>query len=99
MFTGITFIVFCVLILSAGFLAGREYEYEIIMRRLKKVAEEKNVKPCCGNCLDFNGDYCTLYWNNLDECYKDTERDARDPYDEPCDYWRLDESAMEGEDE
>lgn len=95
MFTQIAFVVFCVLIMVAGFLGGMEYQYEKTMRRLKKVAEEKSIKPCCGNCLEYNGDFCTIYWNNLDECYKDTERDSREPEDEACEYWQLDETAVE----
>ena len=35
----------------------------------------------CWNCLEYNGDFCTLYWNNLDECYLQTERDLREPTD------------------
>ena len=95
MFTQITFVVFCVLILIAGFLGGREYQYEIMMRRLREVAKE--VKPCCGNCKEYNGDFCTIYWNNLDECYKDTERDARDPEDPACEYYEFDEDWVDEE--
>lgn len=44
----------------------------------------------CGNCAHFNGNYCTLEWNNLDESYKNEDRDRRDPSDDPCDDWEWD---------
>ena len=47
----------------------------------------------CWNCRIYNGDYCTKLWNNLDECYKDTDRDAREPSD-ICDDWEHDEDAV-----
>lgn len=47
---------------------------------------------CCDNCRYYNGDYCIREWNNADESYKLTERDARKPEDY-CDYW---ESESEG---
>ena len=40
----------------------------------------------CDNCRYFNGDYCIREWNNADESYKLTERDARNPGDY-CDDW------------
>jgi len=46
----------------------------------------------CWNCLHYNGDYCTILWNNLDECYLNTERDERDP-DDHCDDWELDKTV------
>ena len=61
------------------------------------MAGEKSVKPCCGNCKEYNGIYCTVYWNNLDECYKDTERDSREPEDDACEYWEYDEDNAEEE--
>lgn len=36
---------------------------------------------CCDNCRHYNGDYCIREWNNADESYKLTERDAREPED------------------
>lgn len=47
----------------------------------------------CWNCRIYNGDYCTKLWNNLDECYKDTDRDVREPSDY-CEDWEHDESAV-----
>ena len=43
-------------------------------------------EPCCNYCTSFNGDYCTKYWNNMDESYKDPDRDERDPCDVCDDY-------------
>jgi hypothetical protein len=92
-FTQMVLIVIGCLLFSIGFFAGRDFQYRLMMRRFAEVAEE--IKPCCGNCKEYNGDYCTKFWNNLDECYKDTERDARDPEDEACDDWELDEDWIE----
>ena len=47
----------------------------------------------CWNCREYNGDFCTKLWNNLDECYKETERDLRDP-DDKCDDWEKDPDAV-----
>jgi len=47
----------------------------------------------CWNCLHYNGDFCTLLWNNLDEAYKVEWRDAKDP-DDHCDEWELDKDAI-----
>jgi len=89
MFTEITFALFSVLMLAAGFFAGRQYEYNRIMRRLKEVMEEqKNIKPHCGNCWNYNGMYCTKEWNNLDECYLVKDRDSKEPED-VCDDWEF----------
>ena len=41
---------------------------------------------CCGNCDNFDGDYCTKWWNNMDDSYKDEDRDSRRP-GETCDDW------------
>ena len=41
----------------------------------------------CGNCMEFNGSYCTKLWNNLDESYRDVFRDSREPEDEACEDW------------
>ena len=83
----------------AGFVVGMVYEHYRIMTRLEDAADEeaeKQVKPCCGNCMEYDGDRCMLYWNNADEdCYV-PERDDKDPYD-CCDYWQLDENAEEDE--
>ena len=40
----------------------------------------------CWNCKEYDGTFCTKFWNNLDECYKDTERDLREP-DDRCEDW------------
>jgi len=45
----------------------------------------------CWNCLNFNGDFCTKDWNNMDECYKVAWRDERKP-ENYCEDWRLDET-------
>jgi hypothetical protein len=47
----------------------------------------------CWNCLQFNGDYCTLLWKHMDESYKIEDRDARDP-DDWCPSWEKDEQAI-----
>lgn len=41
---------------------------------------------CYDNCRLYNGEYCIREWNNADESYKLTERDARHP-DDSCDNW------------
>ena len=41
---------------------------------------------CCGNCRHFNGDFCTKDWNNMDEAYKVSWRDAKEPDDWCEDY-------------
>ena len=82
-----------------GFIVGMVYEHYRIMTRLEdatKEEAEKTVKPHCGNCLEYDGDRCMLYWNNADDCYYDPERDDKDQYD-CCDYWILDENAEEDE--
>lgn len=94
MFTEITFVLFCVFILIAGFLGGREYQYEVMMRRLREVAEAVNGKFCCGNCKEYNGTFCMKEWNNLDECYKVEWRDSKEP-DEWCEDWEFDETWEE----
>ena len=38
-------------------------------------------EPCCRYCTCFDGDYCTKFWNNMDESYCDPDRDGRDDYD------------------
>ena len=47
----------------------------------------------CWNCLDFNGDYCTIFWKHLDESYKIEDRDAKEP-DDWCPSWRKDPDAV-----
>ena len=42
----------------------------------------------CWNCLNYNGDFCTKEWNNMDECYKVAWRDEKKPED-CCDDWEL----------
>ena len=62
-------------------------------------AEERSLpftdKPDdgCWNCRHYNGDFCTILWNNLDEAYKVTWRDERGP-DDKCDEWEHDEDAI-----
>lgn len=46
---------------------------------------------CCGTCMEYNGSYCMKYWNNLDECYKDKDRDSKDPEDY-CEDYEYDET-------
>ena len=90
-FTDIVFILFTILLSSLGFFVGREYEHQKIVRRLKALTEvmNPNVKPHCGNCWQYNGMYCTKEWNNLDECYKDKDRDSKEPED-VCEDWEFD---------
>ena len=40
----------------------------------------------CGNCDQYNGTYCTKYWNNMDDTYLDRDRDRR-LTGETCDEW------------
>ena len=69
---------------------------ELVMRRttyssaVEMRAAERGEDPSprrrkparvCGNCQNFNGLYCTKYWNNLDESFLDRDRDGRDPGD------------------
>ena len=81
-----------------GFVVGMIYEHYRIMTRLEDATEEEadKVKPHCGNCLEYDGDRCMLYWNNAEEEYYLPDRDDKDPYD-CCDYWQLDENAEEDE--
>lgn len=37
---------------------------------------------CCQNCRHYDGQYCTLNWNNCEEAYKIPCRDER--YPEEC---------------
>jgi len=53
-----------------------------------------NKKDGCWNCKEFDGTFCRRLWNNLDECYKETERDFREPEDW-CDEWDKDETVTE----
>lgn len=41
---------------------------------------------CCGNCLHYDGQYCTRMWNNMDKdyCNPDTDEHDEDYY---CDDW------------
>ena len=43
-------------------------------------------KNCCGNCIHYDGRYCTAMWNNLDPDYCNPSTDEREP-DEYCDMW------------
>ena len=58
-----------------------------------EVPFEDKPEKGCWNCKTYNGDFCTKLWNNLDECFKDTMRDLREPSD-CCDDWEEDESAV-----
>ena len=51
------------------------------------------MKDGCWNCQMYNGDYCTKYWNNMDECYKDPDRDEKKP-DEICEDWEHEPDAV-----
>ena len=93
MFTQLTFVIFCVLVFAAGFVGGMEYQYQKTIRRFREMAEI--IEPCCGNCKEYNGSYCTKYWNNMDDCYKVVERDSKDPEDPPCEDWEYDETWEE----
>jgi hypothetical protein len=53
-----------------------------------------NVDPCCGNCIHFDGDYCTKDWNNMDRDYCVPWRDSKNETD-CCDDWELDEGILE----
>ena len=79
-----------------GFVIGMIYEHYRIMTRLEDATEEETdkVHPHCGNCVEYDGDHCMLYWNNAEEDYYLPDRDDKDPYD-CCDYWQLDENAEE----
>ena len=57
-----------------------------------KMIDELDNPNCCGNCIHYNGSYCTRMWNNMDEDYK-TDEDEKEPEDY-CDDWEWD-----GEDE
>lgn len=52
---------------------------------------EPNDKKCCGNCIHYDGSYCTVGWNNLDPIYK-TERDKREE-DAYCGLWEVYDDA------
>lgn len=47
----------------------------------------------CWNCINYNGDFCTKEWNNLDEAYKVEWRDEKEPSDS-CEDWEKDEDAV-----
>lgn len=40
--------------------------------------------PACEYCEHYNGTYCTIDWNNMDESYCIPDRDEREP-DDSCD--------------
>ena len=86
------------IVLVIGFVMGMVYEHYRIMTRLEDATEEEaaKVNPHCGNCQEYDGDRCMLYWNNADEDYYMPDRDDKDPYDF-CEYWQLDENALEDE--
>lgn len=87
-------IIFMGIVFISGFVMGMVYEHYRIMTRLEDATEEagEQEKPHCGNCVEYDGDHCMLYWNNAEEdCYI-PGRDDKDTYD-CCDYWQLDENA------
>ena len=91
-----TVAIYIAVVFVFGFIVGMIYEHYRIMTRLEDATEEeaeKKITHCCGNCIEYDGDRCTLYWNNLDESYYLPDRDDKDPYD-CCDYWQLDENAL-----
>lgn len=90
MWSEIVVIIFGFLLYILGFILGKLYENRRIMGRLEALTNDMNpdVKPSCGNCWDFNGDYCTKYWNNADEDYCVQERDSREPDHEACEDWQ-----------
>ena len=47
------------------------------------------MKHICATCSNYDGTFCTVLWNNLDESYCVPDRDIRDP-DDTCDYWDTD---------
>ena len=57
----------------------------------KDIDRLEGRQDCCETCKEYSGDYCMREWNNLDECYKDEDRDKREP-DDWCDYYEEDES-------
>ena len=42
----------------------------------------------CWNCQIYNGDSCTIRWNNMDESYYNPDLDDKEPSD-CCDEWIL----------
>ena len=40
--------------------------------------------PACEYCEHYNGQYCTIAWNNMDESYCIPDRDEKEP-DDCCD--------------
>lgn len=47
----------------------------------------------CWNCLQYTGDYCTIFWKHMDESYKIEDRDAKEP-DYWCPHWQKDPDAV-----
>ena len=45
----------------------------------------------CWNCFNYDGDYCTAGWNNLDPSYKNPDTDERKP-NEWCEMHNRDDS-------
>lgn len=45
----------------------------------------------CWNCFNYDGDYCTAGWNNLDPSYKNPDTDERKP-NEWCEMHDSDDS-------
>ena len=90
----IPFILMFAVVVVVAFIMGMTFQHYRIMTRFEDATKEEaeKVTPHCGNCLDYDGDHCTLYWNNADDDYYVPERDDKDPYD-CCDYWQFDENA------
>ena len=54
-----------------------------------KYCDELDNQPCCGNCIEYDGDRCHKDWNNNDDCYYIPDRDDKSPYDY-CEDWERD---------
>ena len=48
-------------------------------------------KECCGTCVEFDGDYCMKFWNNMDRDYCVPCRDRKDPGDWCEDYEEMED--------
>ena len=51
-----------------------------------KMIDALEQKQCCGTCMFYNGNYCTIEWNNIDSDYCILKRDERQP-EYVCDDW------------
>ena len=50
--------------------------------------------PACEYCEHYDGRFCTLLWNNMDESYCIPDRDEREP-DDSCDDYALNGEPLE----